>query len=174
MKSQAFCCISSWVWLSIGSNWLGNQVQMGLISREWVCSKKSPLQMGSSCYASADTHRRGVQQSPVLFPSSLSFHSWPIAWVSCQDGSPSPSPPRDNDFCVSQSWAPAGNALRVWALKHQPHCVPLWLWPLYIIVPKLSVSEMSLRRPCLHSLLIFTGIEVMSLCRSLISEAQQN
>lgn len=107
-QSSSLYSVSSWVHFSAGNDEHGDQVQLGLISKEWVHSK-APLQMGSPCYAPGDLHGAGVQQSPASFPNSLFY---PPVSPGLATGTETPLqslPARGDHFCVSLSRTMAGN-----------------------------------------------------------------
>lgn len=174
-QSLSFCSVNSWFRISAGSHRDGDQVQLGLLSKERVHSKAA-LQMGSPCYAPGDPHGAGVQESPASLPSSLFYLPVSPGLAEGMETLPWPLPARDH-FCVSLSRTAAGSPLRpggsvLW--NAGPTACP-WGDALYIILPLLPVLEASLRGCCLYYLLIFASIEVASACGCLlISDAQMN
>lgn len=174
-QSLSFCSVNSWFRNSAGSYRDGDQVQLGLLSKERVHGKAT-LQMGSPCCTPGDPHGAGVQESPASLPNSLFYLPMLPGLAEGMETLPWPLPARDH-FCVLLSRTAAGSPLRpggsvLW--NASPAACPLGD-ALYRILPPLPVLEASLRGCCLYYLFIFAGIEVASACGCLlISDAQMN
>lgn len=167
-QSSSFCSVNSWFRFSAGSGRRGDQVQLGLLSKERVHSK-APLQMGSPYYTPGDPHRAGVQQSPASFPNSLLYLPVSPGLAAGMETLPWPLLATGDHFCVSLGWAAAGSPLcpgGLCALKHQPRSLPLGWCPLHNFTPPPWLRN--LRGCCLYSLFNFPLIVVASACGCLL------
>lgn len=109
-QSLSFCSVNSWFGISARSYRDGDQVQLGLLSKERVHSKAA-LQMGSPCYAPGDPHGAGVQESPASLPNSLFYLPVSPGLAEGMETLPWPLLARAH-FCVLLSRTAPGSPLR--------------------------------------------------------------